>query len=265
MAEDKKKLRPGQKKLMDTLKKSQKKGADTRARSKATKPSGGTFTERVKKTPKAGGPPEKKNLPAIRKDTSTAVRRDNLPVARKDSVPSVNRGGKTDIVRYKGGNLPAKAGDVSPKSNFGSGLGGTIARGLYRTVGGPATMLVSMTTPAGEGSDKPSGPLMKGGKQPGYKYRDETKKNPVPANPNRGLGEAKKSAPVPKARPDTASDFKKKNLEANQKVGKKAAPERKTFAKKDSAPKFRGNWKGAAPTAMQARGGARIKRKSLFG
>lgn len=242
MAEEKKKPRPGQKKLMDKLGKSRDANANKRARSKADKPSGGTLTERAKKIKKpAGGPPEKKNVPALRSTTEPAV--------RKDNVPSVNRSGKGDIVRYKGGNLPAKPGGGS--SGGASGIGGTIARGLYRTVGGPAVMLASMTTPAGEGSDKPKGPLMKGGRTPGYDYGP--RKDPEPKNPNRGLGASVKrdmeapAAPKPKARPAAKPAAK--------------APERKTFAKKDDKPKFRGNWVGAAPTAMQARAGMRTPPK----
>jgi len=43
---------------------------------------------------------------------------------------------------------------------------GVVARGAMRAAG-PAGALVSMTTPAGTGSDKPKGPLMKGNKSRG--------------------------------------------------------------------------------------------------
>ena len=49
-------------------------------------------------------------------------------------------------------------------------MAGKIAKGIARGVGrlaGPAGALVSMTTPAGAGSDKPTGPLMKGVKSRG--------------------------------------------------------------------------------------------------
>jgi hypothetical protein len=60
-----------------------------------------------------------------------------------------------------------------------------------------------------------------------------------------------------------ASEFKKKNLEANQKVGKKVmAP--KSTAKAPKAPSFKGNWTGATPSEMQKRGGQRIKRPNLL-
>ena len=49
-------------------------------------------------------------------------------------------------------------------------MAGKIAKGIARGVGrlaGPAGALVSMTTPAGTGSDKPRGPLMSGNKSRG--------------------------------------------------------------------------------------------------
>jgi len=56
-----------------------------------------------------------------------------------------------------------------------------------------------------------------------------------------------------------ASEFKKKNLKANQEVGKKAKAFKPT-ARPPKAPSFKGNWTGATPTEMQKRGGQRIKR-----
>lgn len=280
MTEDKKKLRkPGQQKLMNKLKKSQKEGADARARKKITKDSG-TFTSRVEKAKKS---PKPKGGPlAIRKETLPAVRKENLPAVRKENVPAVRKD-KLPAVRKE--NLPARLGGGAGAS--GGGAGGVIRKmlpGAWRAVGGPAAMLVSMTEPAGEGSDKPSGPLMKGGKQPGYKYRDdgasvlERKKEVRQATPGLspdpefikqqiakkkasvGGGEDKPrvQAPIPKARPARAGE---------PKVAKpRAAEPRKSFADKAKAapkPSFRANWVGAAPTAMQARGGAKIRRKSL--
>ncbi len=58
-----------------------------------------------------------------------------------------------------------------PKPSAGTSMAGTIAKGLWRGVGGPAAMLVSMTTEAGRGSDKPSGPLMKGNRGGGPRSR----------------------------------------------------------------------------------------------
>lgn len=70
----------------------------------------------------------------------------------------------------------------------------------------------------------------------------------------------RKPVPRPKARPD------RKMTEAKKKVSKE--PREKARASKPSAPKkkpsFRGNWVGAAPTAMQKRGGARIKGANIL-
>lgn len=44
---------------------------------------------------------------------------------------------------------------------------GAVLRGAGRIVGGPAGALVGMTKPVGEGSDKPSGPLMSGSRERG--------------------------------------------------------------------------------------------------
>lgn len=67
---------------------------------------------------------------------------------------------------------------AGPASKAASGIGGTLARGAFRAVGGPATMLISMTTEAGRGSDKPSGPLFSPSKN-----RASGKGNPKTVNP----------------------------------------------------------------------------------
>ena len=240
------------------------------AREKALKsgkkaPSGGlTTSRRMSDIKKSRGP-----------FGTLAVRKDNLPAVKKEPGKSVvkSEAKPRNLARYE-----AQKGGVSkiegPKDS-GGGIGGKIARGLYRGIGGPAIMLVSMTEPAGAGSDKPSGPLMKGGKLPGYKYEDEKSDRLVsPAKiyaPKRGGGPEKRqgssspSMASPKSEaPKKATEFKKKNLEANQKAGAPKvlvkAPVKAPAAKK---PGFKGNWVGAAPTAMQARGGAKIKRKSF--
>lgn len=105
----------------------------------------------------------------------------------------------------------------------------------------------------------------------------ETKKNIVGNNPNRGLSTSKASPSgmtgTGRLRPEvknTASDFKKKNLAANQKAGKDAAsvqPPKAATTISSAAPKkpsFKGNWTGAAATEMQKRGGAKIKRPNLL-
>lgn len=111
--------------------------------------------------------------------------------------------------------------------------------------------------------------------RPDYERPGEKKAAPkkvTPSNPNRGLrqkGEAglapeKKAAPKPKLRPAPKTvEFKKKNLAANQAAGKsvskKAEPLKKAAPKAAKKVAFRGNWVGAAPTEMQARGGARLR------
>jgi hypothetical protein len=189
-----------------------------------------------------------------------AVRKDNFPAVKKEPGKSVVKyeEPKRGVVKYNSGNRGV-AKIETPKDS-GGGIGGIIARGLYRGIGGPAIMLVSMTEPAGAGSDKPSGPLMKGGKLPGYKYLPDKKREG--GGPERRQGSDSPSMASPKSEaPKKATEFKKKNLEANQKAGKVAAP--KAPVKAPKKPGFKGNWVGAAPTAMQARGGAKIKRKSF--
>lgn len=181
-------------------------------------------------------------------------------VPRKETPPAKAEEPKRGIVKYE----EPKRGVVKyegPRPSAG-GIVGTGLRALapaaWRTVGGPATMLVSMTTPAGEGSDKPSGPLMKGGKLPGYKYLEESA---------RGGGPEKRQG---SSAPSMARPAAPKKAAPKPEV-KKAAPkvaEKKTFAKKAEAPAkptFRGNWVGAAPTAMQARLGQKIKGRRTFG
>ena len=215
----------------------------------------GTSTEsrRISDVKKSRGPfgqlvPRKENMPAVKKEPSRAV------VKRSESSRAVTQYKKpsTGVSRIE-----------APKAG-GSGIGSTIAKGLYRTVGGPAIMLVSMTTPAGEGSDNPSGPLMKGGKQLGYKYLPDRGGGPVKrqGSSSPSIASPKTDREVPKQ--PKAADFRKKNLEANRKVGQpKTANPKPLTPTAPQKPAFKGNWVGAAPTAMQARGGAKIKRSSF--
>lgn len=189
---------------------------------------------------------------------------------RKDTPPAKVEEPKRGIVKYE----EPKRGVVKyegPKPSAG-GIIGTGLRALapaaWRAVGGPVTMLIAQTKPAGEGSDKPSGPLMKGGKQPGYTYLEDKKAMPAKVlAPERGGGPEKRqgsSAPS-MARPAAP---KKAEPKAEPKKAAKKAPEKKTFAKKVEAPAkptFRGNWTGAAPTAMQARLGRKISGRRTFG
>ena len=192
---------------------------------------------------------------------------------RKENIPAKMGEPKRGIVKYeepkRGVTKYSPAKVETPKAGSG-GVGGKIARGVFRGVGGPAVMLVSMTQPVGEGSDKPTGPLMKGGKLPGYKYLDEKRGG----GPERRQGASAPSV-ARKVEAPKPSEFRKKNLEANKAAGKagtvpgttrKAAPKAppKAAPKAPAKPKFKGNWVGAAPTEMQARGGARIRRPNLL-
>jgi len=246
---------------MKKLKASQAKNMGERARKKISKDSG-TLTSRMESVKKSAK--QKGGVPAIRKENLPAVRKDNLPAKRDGgSRAIVKRESGQVVVRDGKSNLPARAGGGASSAGGAGGVIRKMLPGAWRAVGGPAAMLVSMTEPAGEGSDKPSGPLMKGGKQPGYKYRDSAMSNKDAEKQYRGImsptdypisgAREKAKAPVPKARPARAEKAR-------------AAEPRKNFADKAKAapkPSFRGNWVGAAPTEMQARGGAKIRRKSL--
>ncbi len=254
----------GQRQLMKKLKASQAKNMGERARKKISKDSG-TLTSRIESVKKSAK--QKGGLPAVRKESLPSVRKDNLP-AKSDggSRAIVKRESGQMVVREGKGSLPARADGNA--SSAGGGSGGMIRKmlpGAWRAVGGPAAMLVSMTTPAGEGSDKPpkygmslkekaereGGSVLKGGtmsnKDAEKQYRGIMSPTDYP------LSQSREKAPVPKARPAHAEK-------------PRAAEPRKSFAAKPKAapkPSFRGNWVGAAPTEMQARGGARIKRRSL--
>jgi hypothetical protein len=74
------------------------------------------------------------------------------------------------------------------------------------------------------------------------------KPKPKPARTAEGAAVPVKPKPKP-ARPSAAAPVKPK-----------PKPARPSAVKKPSAPAFKANFKGAVPTAMQARGGARINR-----
>lgn len=233
-------------------------GADKRARSKKGT---GSLSERARKAAKAS--PEKRGLPAIRKDNlpevqkrGIAVRKDNLPAIRKENMPAIRKD-----------NLPANRSSTTKTFAPGTaagGIGGKIARGLFRGVGGPATMLVSMTTPTGDGrEDKPSGPLMRGGRQPGYKYLEEKTvsregKSDMPERVIKVENYPETAKPRPRPSSEKVKAFKEKMQGRKAKPAER--PAAKPAAKKPERPSFRGNWVGATPSEMQKRGGARIKR-----
>ena len=232
--------KPGQKKLMKKLQNARDKNADTRARSKAEPRSGGTLTSRTKDVLKSRGPFP---VPAVRKENVPAVRKEPGRAVVKYEPP------KTDVVEYK------------PKKDSGTGMlrsiAGTSARAGLRGAG-PVGALVSMTSPAGEGSDKPPkyGMTLRG--------RSEMLKRPFkPKNPNEGVGKplasstkdvekayqtvgtktrlddpvtsVRRAIPIPKAKPAEAKPAGKSSIrkafEAEFSKNRKAG--RKTF-------KFRG-------------------------
>lgn len=249
----------GRKKLMKKLKTSQVKNADVRAR-RDVKPRKGTFADRVKDAAKKA--PEKRGLPARVEQTRGNVNKANPPKEiRLKGEGGTGRAVKD--VRFK----PIPLGDKpkalpAPKAAPRTFNPGAAAGRLL----GPAGFLVGMTTPAGEGSDKPSGPLMKGGRQPGYKYRGAQTVDRSGKGDRRDSGvsspEVKVSRegktdrvpPKPKLRPERKAEPRK--------VERKAEPRKaKSMAQRVT---FKGNWVGAAPTASQARAGQKPKKASLL-
>lgn len=165
-----------------------------------------------------------------------------LNTARTPDSIRMGQGSKSSVTAKKTVPLGDKPKLLSgPKAPSKPSIAGTLIRGAYKAVGGPAVMLVSMTVPAGEGSDKPSGPLFSPSKN-----RAAGKGNPKTVNPYRksstsSMAGGSKMANSTQSgamrskismagggvnKPEvknTASDFKKKNLAANQKVGKDVA------------------------------------------
>lgn len=247
----------GREKLMKKLKAEQKKNADARARKKA---SNGSLTERARKAAKKA--PEKRGLPAkIEKPRGNANKATTPKEIRLKGEGGTGRAVKD--TRFKPiplGDKP-KALPAPAKVNVRTFNPGAAAGRLL----GPAGFLVGMTTPAGEGSDKPSGPLMRGGKQPGYKYRETQAVDRSGKGDREVTREVKVAAPKPKARPAGGmTETKRRAAEFRKKAqGQKKVEAPKAAAPKAERPKFRGNWIGTAPTAMQARAGQKIKRKSF--
>lgn len=163
----------------------------------------------------------------------------------------------------------------------------------YRT-GGAAQ------APAPEKGEK----LMRGMTQVGYGSKTSSadygytpkakKKDIVGNNPNRGLGtpkaggtgnpktvnpykapismagggvnkpETKAQAPKPKAKPKSKAFTLGTGAQTQKKVSVSPSQQGKGKVTMPDRPKFKGNWVGAAPTEMQKRGGAKIKRPNLL-
>ena len=249
----------GREKLMKKLRAAQKKNADARART--GKPGSGTITERVKKASKKA--PEKRGVPAKIENPRGNANKANPPKEiRLKGEGGTGRSLKdTKFKPIPLGDKPKALPSPRPAARTFNPAG---AAGRLL---GPAGFLVGMTTPAGEGSDKPSGPLMRGGRQPGYKYRGsqtvdrsgkgdrKTSTEQPKVSVNREKKTDAPAPPKPKARPvrsEKAAAFRAKMQ--GQRPAKKASPPR---------PAFRGNWTNAAPTEMQKRAGQKVKRKSF--
>lgn len=248
----------GREKLMKKLKAEQKKNADARARKKT---STGSLTERAGKAAKKA--PEKRGLPAKIEKPRGNMNKANTPKEiRLKGEGGTGRAVKD--VRFKPiplGEKP-KALPAPAKANVRTFNPGAAAGRLL----GPAGFLVGMTTPAGEGSDKPTGPLMRGGKQPGYKYRETQAVDRSGKGDREVAREVKvdRAAPKPKARSAGGMTEAKRAAEFRKKAqGQKKVEAPKAAAPKAERPKFRGNWIGATPTSMQARAGQKPKRKSF--
>lgn len=236
------------------------------------------------KKPASGGLTSERRFSDVKKSRGPfgqlTVRKDNLPAVKAEPGKSVAKyeEPKRSIVKAKPRNLAryeaqgrgvAKIG--GPKVSASGAARSILSRGAL-TAGlilDPSTFDYKGGGKAGEGSDKPSGPLMKGGELPGYTYLPDKKRDGGGPEKRQGSGSPSMASPkVDREVPKKAAEFRKKNLDANKKAGKKPdkAPDVKREAPKASAPKkpgFKGNWVGAAPTEMQKRGGAKIKRKSF--
>lgn len=167
--------------------------------------------------------------------------------ARKNTKPG--SGTMSERVKNAAKPTPEKRGLPAVRGS-GAATRGVITRGLIRAAG-PVGALIGMTTPVGAGSDKPYGPLMKGNStkpQTNAQVQSSSYSQNNPTQRPYDASTSPKAAPKPKARP---ADLRPK------KVTPKAAPKaaKRTFKKPE--PSFKANWKNAAPTPMQKRGGQR--------
>lgn len=166
---------------------------------------------------------------------------------------------------------PTGARDSSGTNMLRSIAGGAARLGLKGA--GPVGALVSMTGPAGTGSDKPSGPLMKGtfgsgGRRSAGRKASEISPDRKGDSPlkqtstsemkgDRQAAVSGKNIPKPKPRPERKAEKSVPKPRPERKA------EKKVEKKVERKAKFKGNWTGAAPTAMQKRGGRKVKNSSL--
>lgn len=242
--------KPGQKKLMKKLKASQTRNTVERLTRNAKSKSGtvSRMTSALKDSGAKVNPSKYKPLGNVKKLPGTSLVR-----AEPRSLAVVKEGVK-DIVKY---NVPktalATVGESAP-GVVRSGLSKSL--GLLGRVAGPAGALFAMTTPTGDKyDDKPVDKPMRGRKIGTLKQYD----SPIgPKQKDEGrriytgkVGPDKPAAP--KAAP------------AKKEAAPKAAERKKVVPvpKMKPGPYFKGNWRGAAPTDVQARGSARVKRRSF--
>jgi hypothetical protein len=98
------------------------------------------------------------------KAANTNVSRTAREAAIRAKYPPADKGWKLISGKYAYGPKPPSM--ASKVAKVAKSVAGGVARGAGR-LAGPVGALVSMTTPAGAGSDKPKGPLMSGNKSRG--------------------------------------------------------------------------------------------------
>lgn len=219
---------------------------------KKAKPPSGTLTERMgeaKSRPNKG-------LPAKIDKSRGNLNRANPPKeirlgGQGGTGRSLTRAAYLD--KFKAVPLGDRPKLLSGPKVKGGGVGGALARGLFRAVGGPATMLVSMTTEAGSGSDKPSGKLFspsqnraagKGNPKTVNRYNPARKIGAVKGAAGTAMGsfkpsvsmsgggvnrpESKAMVPKPKERPPVSSVSKPKAPKPTARPS--VSPKAETFA-----------------------------------
>lgn len=216
-----------------------------------------------------------------------------VPVEKAPRVGNVNKASPPKVINQ--GHVPGSPSRAvvpykAPASKL-AGVGKALGK-VAKFASGPVGFAIGMVadaTPAGAGSDKPEGPLMKGNS-----VKVGPAKAPGLSRNAFDTGRATTPAPTPKkaavappkavARPSSSKDNSsppKPTAKPSFPKGSSFPPKptaKPTFSKGSSSPPayaipkakpqvggkvssgFHGNWVGAAPSEMQKRGGARINR-----